>query len=57
PTAFDIYKKLSSWYKILDHSSATNQNALVILKAFQSADEIIPTLPTELPIYSKDKLT
>ncbi|CAG8591945.1 5517_t:CDS:2, partial [Gigaspora rosea] len=33
------------------------KDELAILKAFKSADEIIPTLSTELQIYSKDKLT
>ncbi|CAG8471082.1 9538_t:CDS:1, partial [Gigaspora margarita] len=34
-----------------------NKNELTILKAFNSADEIISTLSTELPNYSKNKLT
>ena len=33
------------------------KNELAILKAFQSADAIIPTLSTELSICPKDKLT
>ncbi|CAG8670739.1 30838_t:CDS:2, partial [Racocetra persica] len=57
PTASDIYDKLSSWYRILYNSNAENKDELVILKAFQSADAIIPTLSIELPICSKDKLT
>ncbi|CAG8519245.1 9281_t:CDS:2, partial [Racocetra persica] len=57
PTASDIYEELSGWYKILDNSSATNKNELAILKAFQSADAIIPALSTELPVCPKDKLT
>ncbi|CAG8786275.1 16725_t:CDS:2, partial [Gigaspora rosea] len=36
---------------------AENKNELTILYAFKTADEIIPTLSTELPNYSKDKLT
>ncbi|CAG8702926.1 17552_t:CDS:1, partial [Gigaspora rosea] len=38
------------------HSVAENKNELAILKAFQSADAIIPTLSTELPTYPKEKL-
>ncbi|CAG8758467.1 14055_t:CDS:2, partial [Gigaspora rosea] len=37
--------------------TAEDKNELVILKALQFADAIIPTLLTELPICSKDKLT
>ncbi|CAG8531620.1 2365_t:CDS:2, partial [Racocetra persica] len=57
PTAFDICEKLSRWYKILDNSSAYDEDELAVLKAFQSADAIIPALSTELPICPKDKLT
>ncbi|CAG8708531.1 28674_t:CDS:1, partial [Racocetra persica] len=58
PTAKDIYNKLSRWYNIVDNDAAKNNNELAILKAFQSADAIIPTLATELPIlFPKDKLT
>ncbi|CAG8696442.1 11639_t:CDS:1, partial [Racocetra persica] len=58
PTAEDIHNKLSRWYNIVDNNAAENNNELAILKAFQSADAIIPTLSTELPIFfPKDKLT
>ncbi|CAG8650402.1 24243_t:CDS:1, partial [Gigaspora rosea] len=40
-----------------DRNAANDRNELAILKAFQSADAIIPTLSTELPNYSKTKLT
>ncbi|CAG8739492.1 8697_t:CDS:1, partial [Gigaspora rosea] len=45
------------WYEIVDCNIARDKNELTILKAFKSADEIIPMLSTELPNYSKDKLT
>ncbi|CAG8851109.1 477_t:CDS:1, partial [Gigaspora margarita] len=45
------------WSCIVDETFAPDKNELTILKAFKSADEIIPTLSTELPNYSKDKLT
>ncbi|CAG8676733.1 20725_t:CDS:1, partial [Racocetra persica] len=57
PTASDIHDKLSGWYNILYYNAAEDNNKLAILKAFQSADAIIPTLSTELPICPKDKLT
>jgi serine/threonine protein kinase len=57
PTTSDIRNELSKWYKILDNSSARNKDELVILNAFRSADAIISTLSTELPIFPKDKLT
>ncbi|CAG8817327.1 7437_t:CDS:2 [Gigaspora margarita] len=57
PNASDIYKNLLEWYGIIDDNVANNKNELTILKAFKSADVIIPTLSTELPNYSKDKLT
>ncbi|CAG8800122.1 31880_t:CDS:1, partial [Racocetra persica] len=57
PTAFVIHDKLSRWHEILNNSSAENKDELAILKAFQSADAIIPTLSTELPIFPKEKLT
>ncbi|CAG8852578.1 27294_t:CDS:1, partial [Gigaspora margarita] len=56
-TASDIYEKLSKCYNIVDSSTAKDKDELAILKAFKSADEIIPKLSTELQIYSKDKLT
>ncbi|CAG8830562.1 6438_t:CDS:1, partial [Racocetra persica] len=55
PTASDIYDEISRWYWILYYNSAKNKNELTILKAFQSADAIIPTLSTEF--FPKDKLT
>ncbi|RIB28807.1 hypothetical protein C2G38_1361783 [Gigaspora rosea] len=57
PTASDIHEKLYSWWNILFGNTAKDKDELAILKAFKSADEIIPTLSTELQIYSKDKLT
>ncbi|CAG8836835.1 29873_t:CDS:1, partial [Gigaspora margarita] len=57
PTTSSIYDKLSRRYNIVDRNVAKDKDELVILKAFQFADAIIPTLSTELPIYSKDKLT
>ncbi|CAG8838728.1 6580_t:CDS:1, partial [Gigaspora margarita] len=45
------------WYRILSDSIAKNKNELAILKAFQSADSVIPKLSTELSICPKDKLT
>ncbi|RIB11751.1 kinase-like domain-containing protein [Gigaspora rosea] len=57
PNAYDIRKNLLEWFNILDRDVAYDKNELTILKAFKSADEIIPTLSTELPDYSKDKLT
>ncbi|RIB11753.1 hypothetical protein C2G38_2202656 [Gigaspora rosea] len=49
--------------KCMDANSSNRPNAsdvcenLLELKAFKSADEIIPTLSTKLPNYSKNKLT
>ncbi|CAG8787767.1 13665_t:CDS:2, partial [Gigaspora rosea] len=40
-----------------DRGIAMNKNELTILNSFQLADAIISTLPTELPICTKDKLT
>ncbi|CAG8758957.1 2856_t:CDS:2 [Gigaspora rosea] len=57
PTASDIHEKFSKWYTIVAYGTAKDKDELSILKAFKSADEIIPTLSTELQIYSKDKLT
>ncbi|CAG8788006.1 14736_t:CDS:1, partial [Gigaspora rosea] len=45
------------WYNIVNRNAAKDENELIILKAFQSADTIIPTLSTKLPICSEDKLT
>ncbi|CAG8778166.1 34915_t:CDS:2, partial [Racocetra persica] len=57
PTASNIHEELSKWYRMLDNSIAEDKNELTILKAFQYADAIIPTLSTELPNFPKDKLT
>ncbi|RIB26523.1 hypothetical protein C2G38_2064672, partial [Gigaspora rosea] len=57
PNASDIHENLSEWYEIVDNNVAKDKNELTILNAFKTADEIIPTLSTELPNYSKDKLT
>ncbi|CAG8792758.1 1581_t:CDS:1, partial [Gigaspora rosea] len=43
--------------EIVNLNVAKFKDELTILKSFKSADEIIPTLSTELPNYSKDKLT
>ncbi|CAG8559311.1 23418_t:CDS:1, partial [Gigaspora margarita] len=45
------------WYKIVYDSAAEDKNELAILRAFQSANAIIPTLFTELSTCPKDKLT
>ncbi|CAG8828326.1 18034_t:CDS:1, partial [Gigaspora margarita] len=42
--------------KVINDSKGS-KDELPILEAFESADAIIPTLSTELPICSKDKLT
>ncbi|CAG8687415.1 11917_t:CDS:2, partial [Dentiscutata heterogama] len=52
PSVSYIYDELLRWYNIVEY-----KNESTILKAFQSADRIIPTLSTQLPICSKDKLT
>ncbi|CAG8819137.1 11669_t:CDS:1, partial [Racocetra persica] len=57
PTASDIHKELSRWSLILYRKAPKDKDELMILKAFQCADMIIPTLSTELPICPKDKLT
>ncbi|RIB08616.1 hypothetical protein C2G38_2110730 [Gigaspora rosea] len=57
PNAYVIHENLSKWFRIVDCNVAEDKNELLILKAFKFADEIIPTLSTELPNYSKDKLT
>ncbi|CAG8641317.1 6456_t:CDS:2, partial [Gigaspora rosea] len=57
PNASDIHENLLKWYEIVDNNVAKDKNKLIILKAFKTADEIISTLSTELPNYSKDKLT
>ncbi|RIB30306.1 kinase-like domain-containing protein [Gigaspora rosea] len=59
PTTSYICDELSRWHKIIDNGSAKDRDRdeLTILRAFQSADEIIPTLSTELPVCPRDKLT
>ncbi|RIB23476.1 hypothetical protein C2G38_2032716 [Gigaspora rosea] len=57
PTAIVIFHILFYWCHIVDHAVAGNKNKRTILKSFQAADANISTLPTELPIYTKDKLT
>ncbi|RIB19014.1 kinase-like domain-containing protein [Gigaspora rosea] len=57
PSASYIYNELTGWYNIVNRNAAKDENELIILKAFQSADTIIPTLSTKLPICSEDKLT
>ncbi|CAG8739002.1 25795_t:CDS:2 [Gigaspora margarita] len=57
PSASDIHENLLEWYEIVDCNFAEDKNELAILKAFKSADEILLTLSTELPNYSKDILT
>ncbi|CAG8729787.1 4886_t:CDS:2, partial [Gigaspora rosea] len=52
PSAFYICQKLLRWYRILEQNYET-----VSLKEFQSAEAIVPTLITPLPICYKDKLT
>ncbi|CAG8440922.1 17316_t:CDS:2 [Dentiscutata heterogama] len=42
---------------MVNNGAAKDKNELEILKAFKSADAIIPTLSTNLPICPKDKLT
>ncbi|CAG8833200.1 29068_t:CDS:1, partial [Racocetra persica] len=56
PTASVIHNELSRWYRILNDNIAEDKNES-ILKAFQSADAIIPTLSTKVSICLKDKLT
>ncbi|CAG8481740.1 17032_t:CDS:2, partial [Gigaspora rosea] len=49
---------LSEWYKIVCHSRfVRDKNKLTILNEFKTSDEIIPALSTELPNFSKDRLT
>ncbi|CAG8752500.1 8546_t:CDS:2, partial [Gigaspora margarita] len=57
PSADDIKKKVLRWYKIVRDGIATNKDELVILKAFQSADAVIPKLSTKLLACPQDKLT
>ncbi|RIB19012.1 kinase-like domain-containing protein [Gigaspora rosea] len=57
PSASYIKKKLIRWYNIVNCNFAKDEKKLTILKAFQSADTIIPTLSTKFPICSEDKLT
>ncbi|CAG8851298.1 42345_t:CDS:1, partial [Gigaspora margarita] len=48
---------MAKWNRKIINDSKGNKDELPILEAFESADAIIPTLSTELPICSKDKLT
>ncbi|RIB23016.1 hypothetical protein C2G38_2033089 [Gigaspora rosea] len=57
PSADEVSKKLSLWYEIVDYGTANDRDELGILKAFQSADAVIPKLSTELPVCPQDKLT
>ncbi|RIB08500.1 hypothetical protein C2G38_2147019 [Gigaspora rosea] len=57
PTASYIYDAISRWYNIVDRGVAEDKNELTILRAFQYADTIIPTLSVELPVIPNDKLT
>ncbi|CAG8522774.1 12006_t:CDS:2 [Dentiscutata heterogama] len=50
-------RELSRWYEIVYDNATKDKAELSILKAFRSADTIIPMLSTELPICSEDKLT
>ncbi|CAG8442087.1 21690_t:CDS:2 [Gigaspora rosea] len=52
PSSFYIYQELLKCYNIVEYKDES-----AILKAFQSADAIIPTLSTQLTICLKDKLT
>ncbi|RIB19009.1 kinase-like domain-containing protein [Gigaspora rosea] len=57
PSASYVYNELTRWYNIVDCNIAKDEKELIILKAFQSANTIIPTLTTKSPICSEDKLT
>ncbi|RIB23023.1 hypothetical protein C2G38_2172424 [Gigaspora rosea] len=57
PTASFICYELSRWHEVVDNGAVKDRYQLAILRTFQSANEIIPTLLTELPICPKDKLT
>ncbi|CAG8843591.1 2745_t:CDS:1, partial [Racocetra persica] len=57
PTASNIYDELLRWYNLIYWNSAIYKDELAILKAFQDADAIIPTLSTKLSVCPKDKLT
>ncbi|RIB23018.1 hypothetical protein C2G38_2033092 [Gigaspora rosea] len=56
-TASVIYYELNKWHSIVNNCTAKDKDELAILKAFQSADVVIPKLSTELSICPKDKLT
>ncbi|CAG8530815.1 2848_t:CDS:2 [Dentiscutata heterogama] len=56
-TASYIYNRLLKWSSILYSDAAKDKAELAILKEFQYANAIIPTLSTGLPICPKDKLT
>ncbi|CAG8738337.1 21304_t:CDS:1, partial [Racocetra persica] len=58
PSVSDIHNKLLKWHRILrDGAQDEDEDELVILEAFKSADTIIPTLSVEFPIFPKGKLT
>ncbi|RIB18385.1 kinase-like domain-containing protein [Gigaspora rosea] len=56
PSASYIFDKLLRWYHIVNFGGK-DTNEVTMYMEFQSADKIIQTLPTELPICPKDKLT
>ncbi|CAG8578076.1 11921_t:CDS:2, partial [Gigaspora margarita] len=58
PIASDINDKLKIWYMIARSNYAKIfENGPVIKEAFEYANQIIPTLLTKIPKYSKEKLT
>ncbi|RIB23032.1 kinase-like domain-containing protein [Gigaspora rosea] len=57
PSASNIYDELFRWNNIVRDGVAKDRDELAILKAFQSADAIIPKLSTKLSNCPKDKLT
>ncbi|CAG8832570.1 1558_t:CDS:1, partial [Racocetra persica] len=56
PSAYDIHFELESWYRLM-YSENLNDIELTIKKAFQSADENIPSIKINLQIYSQEKFT
>ncbi|CAG8754732.1 34355_t:CDS:2, partial [Gigaspora margarita] len=57
PSASYVCAELYRWLKVVGRGVAEDKNELTILKAFQYADEIIPTLSVILPICPRDKHT
>ncbi|CAG8537555.1 24145_t:CDS:1, partial [Gigaspora rosea] len=53
PSASYVCAELYRWHEVINRDVTENKNELTILKAFQSADQTIPTLSTELPICPK----